>query len=318
MQLSERLRLGVAAAAVTAGVVVLVADVPGESATAADPVEASAAVQDQADAVFESFSGSRLERDAGAVLAARALNGGMDQCMEQAGFPEWDWSMPRAQNPSTRGLASSEFFAEPLARTFTTTTLESSDSIKADAAARTAVLSGEEDEAVGACLESVPPTSEAAAQSTPPEAAALREEWWSMLDSLDDKYGDATTYAECLASTPMGGLGTISSREEATGALSALLPSVDLLPTSQSDPKVDGAAWKSLLAAEAVWEEVDWGCRASVYNNHLADVAAAIDGFATENAERIQQAELAWDATLQEAEALGFRGSYGPIVDGGA
>ena len=238
--------------------------------------------------------------------------------MEQAGFPEWDWSMPRAQNPSTRGLASSEFFAEPLARTFTTTTLESSDSIKADAAARTAVLSGEEDEAVGACLESVPPTSEAAAQSTPPEAAALREEWWSMLDSLDDKYGDATTYAECLASTPMGGLGTISSREEATGALSALLPSVDLLPTSQSDPKVDGAAWKSLLAAEAVWEEVDWGCRASVYNNHLADVAAAIDGFATENAERIQQAELAWDATLQEAEALGFRGSYGPIVDGGA
>jgi hypothetical protein len=61
------------------------AGTPGPSAPA-DPA-ASADLQQRADEMYQSFSGTRYERDAGAVLAAYALNGCQAECMHRTDSP---------------------------------------------------------------------------------------------------------------------------------------------------------------------------------------------------------------------------------------
>jgi hypothetical protein len=188
--------------------------------------------------------------------------------------------------------------------------LESAEASQADAAALSRELSPEEDSAVGECLDTVPRVSDEEAAPAPPAAARLRDQWWAMLRDLDEKYGDGSAYAKCLSDSNIDGLEQITSPDEATYALYDLLPPADLRPTSADAPQADGAPWRNLLAAEAAWEQADWECRGNVYNDHIADVAAAIDTFAAAHATDITQARLAWEETLARAEALGYDGSF--------
>lgn len=229
MPTRNKLNYSLAVLALSMGAGALYMNLSSRTASAAPPVEESAAIQKKADAIFELFNGSKLQRDAGAVLVAHSLNGGMDSCMEAAGYPEWDWSMPRAQNPVGHGLESSIYFAEPYARAYSTAAMQTSGAIRADLAARTAEFSKQETIAITKCVDSVPPASDEAASATPPEASRLRVQWWAMIGALDDKFG-SDQYARCLVSEPVSGLGTVGSRDEAVNALTLLEPEPTALP----------------------------------------------------------------------------------------
>lgn len=297
----------------TVGVGVLVVDRSDRPAAAETPLSDSASVQARADALYESFNGSTRERDAGAVLQAYALNGGMDGCMEAAGFPGWDWSMPRAKNPVNHGLETTTFFAPPLTLRHTDALLEAAPAIRADAKARTVTLNEDEDAAVGRCIETVPPTSDDSGVSSPATATQLREVWWDMLDGLDTEYGDGAKYHSCIAERDIPGLGAIRSPTEATERLTELHPSTADLPVSATDPAVRSAEWLRLVEAESAWTQVDWLCRSATYNEHLADVAAALDEFEEQHAQQIVAARSGWNEISSAATKLGYDGTYGVI-----
>jgi len=281
---------------------------------AAAPTEDSARVQALADAVFSSFNGSRPERDAGAVLEAYALNGGLSRCMEQAGFANWDWSLPRAKNPTSHGLGTSVFFGPPLAQEHTTALLESAPSIKADQRARTLDLTPSQDEQVTVCLPTIRSTPEDEALNSPLEASRLRELWWQMIDELDATHGDLDEYSKCIAASSVDGLPDgVATADDAANALYGLRPESSNLPESRQDPLTASGEWLSLVQAEAAWDAVDWGCRGETYNRELEAVASAVQDFSETYAEEIDTARRQWEEISRGAAALGYDGTYGPV-----
>jgi len=286
----------------------------GQSVYAAAPSDESLRVQALSDAVYSSFDGTQAERDAGAVLQAYALNGGLDQCMEQAGYANWDWSVPRAQNATTPGLGTSEFFGPPLAQEHTTALLESAASAKADQKARTRTLTPAQDKQVRVCLDTTPPAAGDDALNSPPEASRLRELWWTMLRDLDEKYGDPYAYAQCIADSTAAGLPDgVTSADSVSTALSTLHPETQNLPESRQDPLTASSEWQALVRAEAAWEAVDWGCRGEVYNRHIEAVGSAVQEFSETHAEEIVVARTQWEEITKEAASLGYDGTFGPV-----
>lgn len=135
-----------------------------------------------------------------------------------------------------------------------------------------------------------------------------------MLDSLDRKFGDAEKYSDCLARVSLDGVGhPILGPDDATLALTEMLPDPRELPSSTNDPNAQSVEWRALLSAERTWEEADWECRQEVYSNHLDEVASAVDQFASVHAADIAVIRVGWSEILENASKLGFDGSYGSI-----
>lgn len=312
--MKDRNKYLAAALMLLTGVGVLGATAMGGPATAQPPTPMSAAVQTRADEVFASFNGTAAERDAGALMQAYALNHPMAVCMASRGFPDWDWSLPRAQNPEGHGLESSRIFAAPLSHAVSSGLMAAAESIRADATARQATPSPAELDAIQWCVDSTPPVADGDAPTSPPAATTLREEWWKMLSDLDTTYGDLDAYAKCLSQARIPGLPQISSRDEAVYALTALQPAAAELPTAATDARAHSATWTRLVAAEGAWEAADWTCRSHAYNDHLNGVGDAVEQFAKEHAAQIADARQGWAELFAEAKSKGYRpGIYGPI-----
>ncbi len=111
------LTAGAASLAVVAvlggGVVVLAADDPDLLEPAEVPA-VGADVRQRAEEVYGSFAGTERQRNAGGILRAYGQNGAMDECMDEKGFPEWDWSLTRLYaTPDPDPLMYATWFSEP-------------------------------------------------------------------------------------------------------------------------------------------------------------------------------------------------------------
>lgn len=276
-----------------------------EGAPSPAPVrEDSEQLQQQIDSLYRQFAGTVYERDAAGVVQAYRMNGAMDACMEQEGYPEWDWSLPRSKNPPSVGFWASTFFERPMSAPHSTAVLATGPAVAAEHETMTAEIPEDVQRVINSCSGR---TRTGSAQSTPRVALRLNNQWWRLLDEIDTRYGDHDQYRKCLANTDFGELGRINDITDAAMALEGLDPSAAEL--GDGTPQ-DSAAWQRLVEAEEIWDRGEYNCRYEVYNRHLADAVAAAEDFALTNAAEIAEARSAWRQVVAEAEKLGYDGTY--------
>jgi hypothetical protein len=308
MSAMVRSRLG--AGAVVAAVVGLGLGVASllpnaEGAPSPAPVrEDSEQLQQQIDSLYRQFAGTVYERDAAGVVQAYRMNGEMDACMEQEGYPEWDWSLPRSKNPPSAGFWTSMFFERPMSAPHSTTVLATGPAVVAEHRTMMAEIPEDLRQVINSCSGR---TKTGEAEPTPPVAMRLKNQWWDLLRDIDARYGDYDQYRECLTNTNFGELGRITNVTDAAMALERLDPPAAEL--GDGTPQ-DSAAWQRMVEAEEVWDQGDYNCRFEVYNRHLADAVAAAEEFARTNAAEIAEARAAWRQVVADAEKLGYDGTY--------
>ena len=270
------------------------------------PTGASAELQTRADSVFERFNGTPAQRDAAGLLQAWALNGAMDVCMKSQGFPEWDWSAARHAAPRTNALDTSVFFAHPLNHSYSKSLRDSTAFLTTEEALRTTELTEAETAAALKCAKSTPPTSDeaAAAASTPPGVAQLRDQWWSMLSSWQEKYGDVGAYNQCFAEGTDGLAIDSTNGDSWKGELATLAPRPADAPPASEGAVSGSPTWQDFLRLEGALDEVDWSCRSDIYESHVADVMSEIDAFVDEHSLDISGAESAWRELETRARTL--------------
>jgi len=285
---------------------------------AGEPSPASDAVQAKANRVWDSFDGTVAQRNAAGVLQAWKLNGAMDTCMAEKGFPEWDWSQVRNMAPRTNALATSTFFGAPLSHGYSASLMDTAAGVRAEYLFRVTSPNEKTGSAIDACLDETPPVSDDDADeaAVPAAVRGLRDQWWAMLSRLDAKYGDRKEHSTCFAEQAVTIAGTSGALTADTWEiqLSHLVPPSDLIPDSAASPLVTGTRWAQFVAVEGDLEQADWTCRRSVYEEHLADVSAAIDAFAVEHQTQIAKAGDGWAKIEQRAAELGYHGQAGAIT----
>ncbi len=273
---------------------------------AAAPTAASLALQGHGDEVLERFNGTETQRQASGLLQAWALNGPMDACMESAGFPEWDWSSGHRAAPRTNALGTSVWFATPLNASYSNALRDSIEYLAQEKALRTEVLTKRETSAVVECANSTPETSDDSADraSTPEIVSQLREQWWTMLDGWDSKYGDAeadeSCFNEAIEDMSIDGASASSWMRR----LAEAAPQPEDIPPASVEAKDFSTSWKDFLDLEKAFVSADWSCRGDVYEKHHQDVSRDIEQFAAENAAAIEQAERAWESIVKRAAEL--------------
>jgi len=278
----------------------------GHGRSAASPSEESAALQSHADDVFERFNGTVAQRRVSGMLQAWALNGEMDACMAGAGFPEWDWSTGHRAAPRTNALDTSVWFASPLNPSYSNALRDSAEYLIQEQALRIEVPSEKETSAVVKCVNDTPATSdeEADRASTPEVVSQLRNQWWTMLESLDAKYGNPTAYESCFNAAAKGVPVEGVSADSWQRVLAQSAPQPEDVPQPSVDEKNFSASWSHFLDLEKTLVAADWSCRSDVYESHYQDVSLAIDEFAAEHAASIEEAGRAWESLVKGAGEL--------------
>lgn len=279
--------------------------VPSESAT----------LQSQANAIFERFNGTPFQRDAAGVLQAWALNGPMDGCMSDAGYPKWDWSTTRNMSPRTNALGSSTFLAAPMSNAQSNAAKDMVSSIRAEESLRTMEISLDEQKAVLSCLDQVPQVSDELAESAsvPEVIQHLRSDSWSMLNELDQKYGSLTAYAACFHNLAAPEDLIDSAQSDWHEYLAGLLPRASELPGPTTLPDAASLEWKAFVATETKLELLDWRCRGATYVGNLDRALQAVEQFKADHIAEIDQATAAWLLVVDRAKDLGFHGQQGSI-----
>lgn len=266
-------------------------------------------VQEAANAAFEAFNGTVSQRRAGAALRGYALNGDMDRCMAERGFPEWGGWSGQGLEPPVAGLATSTWFAEPHGTGFSDMLMATALGRRGEQHAMSAEPGGEESRAIDACLAGVDPASDAAVAglSMPPGVASLRSNWWTMLVELDERFGDLDEYHACLDAAGISLLEeTGFAAAELHLALRHLEPDPDAIPTSSDDAAARTDAWQRVLAVEREINDADWSCRGDVYLDHIDEVGDAVEAFASDHASAIARAQDGWqDMTAQARDLVG-------------
>lgn len=271
------------------------------------PSVASSELQATANKTFEAFNGTVRQRNASGLLQAWSLNGAMDQCMDAAGFPQWDWSATQNLAPRTNALGVSRFFAAPNSHAYSRALMDTVVAARAEHRLRQQVLSPEEDAAVGRCLETTKPTSDSTADaaSTPAVVRQLRDEWWAMLARLDQDLGDTDAYLGCFsAGRASFGLEAAVTGDTWQQYLAQHAPTPTDTPASASSPLATASAWRRFTDAEAQLETIDWTCRAQTYEAGIARVNDAVAAFAADHADQIARAQDEWAQIETRAAAL--------------
>lgn len=318
MKITAALVAAVGAAAVV-GVGVLVMGAGGDdrthAAVAVDSMHDAADVRREAQQLYERFAGDVEQRNAGYVVAAYRRDGAMDACMDDAGYPQWDWSEGRDYAAPTDALGTSTWFAEPMRRTWSETLAAQAPGMVAEGR-----MNGDArwpdgyEAAIDACLAHNPVDDPARGTIKPPgDNARLVQEWWAALrEAGEDLVGDDTAYVRCMDVADIPVLGD-RPYDDIGPAMSGVAPAATDIPTSADDVATDSPGWQRYLAAEDAVIAADWGCRKAAYEEHLMGLADVIEGFAADHADDIVRAERRWRKVVIEAAALGYDGKPGPL-----
>lgn len=281
------------------------------------PATAGREVRAQAERVFESIAGSQYEADALAVLQAYLANGEMDACMDDAGYPAWDWSLSRHYTPPRDPLNSSEWLDEPLKRWRSADLLVMRPFLEAEVIMNHP--SAEQDEAVTECLGSVEPRSEGVLDRAAPRLIErLTLEWYDMVRKAEERFDLPPTsrYLDCMDAADISALADegLLANDNIGPAMSALGPDDDDIPHSLDDTeRWNSTGWQRLLAGEDELVEADWACREDVYVRAIEKMTAPIDAFLEAHRTDIAAVREAWEQIVAKAEQLGYTGEPGPL-----
>jgi hypothetical protein len=267
--------------------------------------------------VYEQFAGSTDERNAGFVLQAYALNGAMDECMSEQGYPEWDWSLSREYAGPADPLGSDWFGA--LQRPY----WSQNEMVMRDFGAAELVMNADDaspeyGHAVDRCLDLTQgkgSDESLEAASMPEGSPSLISQWDSMLmKAEEDLMGDTAPYWNCMDDSSIeqvkaGG----QSYEEILPKISGMAAAAGPAPAVDADPSTYSTEWKEFLAIEQEVLDADEACRGDVYREHIGGLLPRIEVFARDHADQIEAADTGWRDIVSKAEELGYTGQSGPL-----
>lgn len=278
----------------------------GDQPTSQPLNDESIALQEKADSLFEQFNGTPSQRNDSSLLQAWALNGAMDTCMAAQGFPGWDWSAARNASPRASALGPSLFFAPPLARSYSNALRDSTESLIREQSLRARTVGSDEEAAVSKCAASTKETSDEAASqaSTPALVSSLRNEWYAMLASAQQRYGDVEAYNACFGQGAQGLAISSTEGDSWRGELSTLAPQPSDIPPTGDSGAPESPAWQDFVDLEGALESVDWECRRSTYETYMNDMDRDLSSFAETHAADLSRVASAWQDITQRAGNL--------------
>lgn len=248
--------------------------------------------------------GTDADAEAGQVLAAHSLNSVMDSCLEERGYPRFDWRasiFPASSDQefaigSVLGVFDSTLFADDYTRSLETSGVE----VKLNSPPkRSAKEIATEDVCLEESRKDEPSEDAIDAMQLPPAAAELREKWQTTVADAESGAVKADAFTSCFEDKKLPELRGRSGEE-----LAHLADEVQREIDAENLPATEAAAkfreWDSPIT-EAFRE-----CAAP----YAGDVAKAVDrayeSFESEHAKLIAQAQEAWASVRRDAEKLGW------------
>lgn len=276
-----------------------------------------AGVRGAAEQLYAQIVGTPEQRNAGYVLRAYAFNGATDRCMDEAGYPDWDFSRSRRHAEPLDALASGTWFARPRWRRWS----ERLRALKPFMDAEEEMNGGELGtpayrDALDGCLAGHDQVSDAEADAvtTPEGAPELEALWWEELRAAAAELaGSDTPYYECMDRAKLPVLVENGfSADDLDMAMSTVMPAAADVPGSATDPAADSQAWRRFLLTEKRVIEADWQCRKGVHDQHIIGLGAFVAEFRHEHADALGAASSGWKDIEARARDLGYRGQVGP------
>lgn len=287
-----------------------VAKDPGEGASST-PADVHALAQ----RVYDSFAGTAAQQDAGQVLRAHAMNGPMDACLEEHGYPEWDWSLSRSYAAPYDPLRPTEWFAELQRRLYSENEIAMRDYLAAESEMNTDEGRPEAyEKAIDACLvaSAQPSEDEVDRASTPKDTTALIEAWRSIMREHGQRLGgDPATYYQCMDAAELEVLTAAGAGYDEIGEVMAVEAGRAGPPPAEGEKPSE--AWNRFLVLEGEVIAADAACRQDVHDEHIAELAPVITAFAEEHADAISRAQSGWDEIENQAAEFGYHGQRGPL-----
>lgn len=294
----------------------------GGDATATESAEgwSPAEVRAEAARVYESFAGTQDQQNAGLVVRAHALNGPMDACLDERGYPQWDWSLARTYASPYDPLRPTEWFAELGDKVYSENEMAMRGYVAAEAEMNADVSRDPRyQKAIDECVAETPQPSDSEADSAskPAQTPALVEAWrTTMHHARDDIGGDIAVYYQCMEDAAIPVLddeGLPYGGEESSAKMAVEAAKAGPAPTSEQNPDTYSQKWKSFLAEEQQVIVADVGCRKDVYDEGITRLGPVIAQFETDHADEIAKAGQGWARITKRAAELGYDGQPGPL-----
>jgi hypothetical protein len=274
----------------------------------------SARVRATAERVYGSFAGTIEQRNAGGVLKAYAMNGGMDECLEAAGFPEWDWSKSRQYATPSDPLGVGTWLAEPNRPLRSEQLMAQRRALLAEASMNRDHIDPAENKAIGTCLDSPHHASHTVVGEMPKAARILQDQWWAMVEGVAEQVAPISEYDDCMVAAHIPALEKFKMPASEIGvAIARLGPSDSVIPSSPRDPRAKSPAWQAFRASEKQVTDADWQCRKATYDAAMVRLGSQLDHFASAHAAEIKAARAGWRQVQAQAKSLGYVGQSGPL-----
>jgi hypothetical protein len=278
-------------------------------------------VRRRADELFASISGTTAQQNAESVVDAYYGNRPMDECMDEAGYPEWDWSLSIYPADPADPLVTNVWLAQPMSRWRSHDLVAARPFFDAEATMN-APQTAEYDDAVTRCLDA----TFAAAKAAPPEDSSmprlverLQLAWWDLIGNFgSEDLPPVDQYVKCMEAADPAVLDYTDSEESFEArvayAMSGASPADRHVPYEPDDPEQwNDPEWQKFLSLEDEFDHADWGCRKTVYAKHIASVDDAIDQFTAEHTTQIERLRRYWADAASQAAAMGYTGQTGPL-----
>lgn len=282
------------------------------SFTSAPELPASAGVHGEARRVYERFAGTLEQRTAGELLRAYAVNGPLDKCMEEAGYPEWDWSLSRGYPVPEDPLAVTNYFSEPGRRVWSLNEMYSAPYVRAERKMNADDVPADRKVATLACVQqtSVPGEDHLARIGRPVGAEKLIRQWRSTLIAAEGRILGADAggdYVMCMDAARIPVLVEAGRGVDDIGPVMAgAAPDNALIPAPGTPADEASQQWQEFLAVEDEYIAADMGCRRESYDRGIGEIANVVAEFERENEAAISEVELRWPDLVKDAQALGF------------
>lgn len=288
----------------------------GHEAAPSSAPDAGAEVAERATEIYESFAGTLEQRNAGFVMRTYVFNHALDDCLDQAGFPGWDWSLSRGYATPTDPLEAGVWLRSPGGFGRAEFLMALGPHLRAEGEMNNPEYLEGEQEAILTCVRETPSGSEAEAErvTVPPAARDLIDAWNEAIERYATEENDPAEYIACMNTADLEALnGTGLDASELGRALSSMDPPDNAIPGSTTDPYADNAQWQNFLTTQRAVDAADWACREEVYASRIAGLSPVIEAFAADHAGAIQEAQAAWRSIGEQASAVGYHGQTGPL-----
>ncbi|WP_162598763.1 hypothetical protein [Nocardioides gilvus] len=248
--------------------------------------------------------GSTADAEAGQVLASYSLNGITDSCLEQRGYPRFDWRASIFPVSSSQefavggvlGVFDSMLFADDYARSLETDDIETFLNSPPE-------RSEKEIAAEDACLKesrkSDVSDDELDAMKLPPAVAELRGLWQETVTDAESRVVKADEFKSCFDEEKLPEMRGRSGDELA-----------HLADEVKREIEAEKLSPKETVAKFGEWDSAITGAFRECAEPYLAEVQNAIDAahqqFERDHATQIKQAQDAWASVRRDAEKLGW------------